>query len=125
MELVRKLLQAVEAEESAYGLKAVELGGESEDRVKYQLRLLVDAGLVREPEYSEWPKGEGRHRSPLRIYTQGYVLTWQGHEFLDLAMSESVWKKAIGKCASVAGRFSFELLLATLKSVAAQQMGLS
>jgi hypothetical protein len=82
MSLIRLLLLRLERDEE------VELSAYSEDQVIYHSALAVEAGLL-----------DGAIRTDQQGYPNGVAsirLTWKGHDFLDAARNESVWKKATG-----------------------------
>lgn len=112
MDLVRKLLVYIEEEERADGRNGlmVSIEGYSDQEVEYHLRLLVGAGLVTtaladdgEVDFlSTWPTG----------------LTWEGHDFLEAARNDTIWKKATELVRRTTGGLAFELLKSTLLSFA-------
>jgi hypothetical protein len=86
LDLIRLLLIKVE------GHGKVDLSQYSEDQVKYHQALLIEGGLVEgKPLYSSrgGPKSE---EIPDIVHIKR--LTWEGHEFLDKALSDSTWEKA-------------------------------
>jgi hypothetical protein len=52
------------------------------------------------------------------------LLTWQGHEFLDAARNDTIWRKATGKLVAVTGGTSLEVLKELLIAGAKQAVGL-
>jgi Hypothetical protein (DUF2513) len=104
MDLVRTLLQRIEAEEPLYN------PGEDAVAGKYHLRLLADAGLV-EAKFMPGPNGEIKAVFDIRM-------TWQGHDFLDAARDETIWNKAKTHVLKPAASWSFSILLEWLKAEA-------
>src|SRR5213594_1007924 len=81
MDLIRLQLLRVEGEQPV-----PELEQYTERQKTYQMALCIEAGLV-----------HGIIRNSPTGYPNGTVairLTWAGHEFLDAARNETIWKKA-------------------------------
>jgi len=51
-------------------------------------------------------------------------LTWSGHDFLDVAKNDSVWKVAVEKVKEAGGSITFDLMKALLIKIAAKPLGL-
>ena len=51
-------------------------------------------------------------------------LTWEGHDFLDAARSDTVWKKAKEQLGKVGGSASLEIVKAVLVQITKTQLGL-
>ena len=93
LDLARQILFDLEAhgpETSLANLRPHQLGeprsnNELDERVRYHLRLLVDAGLVKEVERTTAGVASVR-------------LTNSGHELLELARSEPNWREAKRIC---------------------------
>jgi Hypothetical protein (DUF2513) len=110
MSLIRLLLLRLERDEE------VELSAYSEDQVIYHSALAVEAGLV-----------DGAIRTDQHGYPNGVAsirLTWKGHDFLDAARNESVWKKATGVVRSKGLSLTFDLLKELLTSTIRHEIGL-
>lgn len=60
------------------------------------------------------------------IPAKGFILrlTWQGHEFLDAARSDTIWRKAQETLLKPAASWSFSLLVEYLKAEAKERLGL-
>jgi Hypothetical protein (DUF2513) len=52
-------------------------------------------------------------------------MTWKGHEFLDSARDESIWKETMGLVQEKGGSVAIGVLTQLLSSVAKQHFGLS
>ncbi|WP_305967372.1 DUF2513 domain-containing protein [Marinobacter salsuginis] len=82
MDLVRKILLAVEADE-----RPDSISGYDSEAIKYNQALAIEAGLV-----------EGRvlndNSNAIQVPSAVYIkkLTWQGHEFIDLMKKSEVWE---------------------------------
>ena len=51
-------------------------------------------------------------------------LTWEGHDFLDAARDDTIWKKAMKRFMQPTAAFTFGLLLEYLKKEAKAKLGL-
>ena len=116
MDLVRKILLAVEAEESGYAKANPTIEGYSQEQVDYHIYLMWQAGLVDAADSSAMDSS-----SPGAILNS---ITWKGHDFLDAAKSSSVWEKAKEKAKAVGGAMTFDLLKELLVATARDQLGL-
>jgi hypothetical protein len=80
-ELIRKILMQLEKTQSSKAcLRSDEIPDHDSDVVAYQMKLLIQAGLI------EGLRG-CRHCT-------AYSLTWEGHEFLDTVRSKPIWDGA-------------------------------
>ena len=104
MELVRELLFLAESDED--DLELCEKYGT--EKVAGHVAILIDAGLVK------GSAPEGQHGRP--IASQITRLTWVGHEFLDNARNDTVWKNVMAKIKDFASTVSFEILVEMLKT---------
>ena len=114
MDLVRKILFAIEG--APYAMLGIDLklDGYSTEDVQFHLELLDEANLLRMAPESyrsaqELPK-------PMR-------LTWEGCEFLDAARNDDIWHKAKQALLPIGG-FAFEILKPLLVDLVKQQVGL-
>lgn len=84
IDLIRLILLDLEKEIE------VDLSPYSDDEVNYHKALLIEAGLLEgKLHYSS--------RTPKRDIPDSVIInriTWDGHEFLDKARSDTVWSKA-------------------------------
>jgi len=113
MDLARAILLRVEETPTATGWVALEFPGLSQEEVSYHVMLLAQAGLL-----------EAGDLRTMTSYTwKPKRLTWAGHEFLDAARSETVWKKATSMMKEKGLGVGFEVLKDVLVSVAKQQLG--
>src|SRR5207245_11663571 len=110
MNLIRLLLMRLEGEQE------VDLDAYSENERIYHSALLIEANLV-----------DGVIRKDAEGYPSGVAsirLTWKGHDFLDAARNESVWKKATGKVRSKGLSLTFDLLKELLTLTLRHELGL-
>jgi hypothetical protein len=105
LELARRLLAEIEARGTDCSVSVLRSGPEhdTEERVRYHLRLLIDAGLLKEVD---------RTSSGIPCIR----LTNDGHELLELSRSETRWRDAIRLCQRRTGGTS----LAAVRSILAR-----
>lgn len=82
-DLIRLLLLDQEGETS------VDLSPYNKDQINYHKALLINGGLAEGPIH--YPGG---HLTDVPDAVHLLRLTWEGHEFLDKARNDTVWKKA-------------------------------
>jgi hypothetical protein len=87
MELIREILLAVEDSVQTQGTIDLQLSERAPEFVSYQVKCLAEAELIEATDLSSMHGFEWKPRS----------LTWQGHEFLDAARNDTVWKNAMSK----------------------------
>lgn len=114
-DLIRKLLLAIE--ETDEPPDSIKIEGYEELIVNRHLELLEEAGYI--------------EATPLRSAMPPYLmavhverLTWDGHDFLEAARNETVWKKARERIKSFGGGVSFAVLKTILIEVAKEELGL-
>lgn len=116
MELIRKMLIAIEDHPDVYAPDPLKIEGYSDEVIGYHAYLLIDAGLARGDDTTEM----GR-TSPIAII---FKLTWAGHEFCQAAREETRWKKAMGFVAEKGGSITFTVLTELLASLMRKAVGL-
>ncbi len=106
LELVKKILLAIEAQEKPN--PKFSIAGYDEEVVSYHIKLLRDAGLIEAlvNEMMDW-----------KIRAIPKRLTWEGHEWLDLARNDKVWTKAKKLVASKGLEIPFNILGLLLKEL--------
>ena len=115
MNLVRKILLEVEANtDGSTPLMTVSVENYSQDQIQYHLAILIDAGLI---EAIDTSSASGIGYYPTR-------LTWEGHEFLDAARSETIWKKAMSSLSKVSESIALPILKELLLSEMRSQLGI-
>lgn len=120
MELIRELLLAIEANESNTAFAACDLKLKTDrerQEVYYNLQLMTDANLL---EAKMAKSMEGIEDVVIER------MTWEGHEFLDNARNESIWKAAketITKKGLSIENVGFGVLTQLLASAAKQYFG--
>ncbi len=110
MDTVRKILlhveQASEPVEQVSGIPA--------EIFSYHAALLMEAGLI-----------EGDFAKDSNLLARDAVvfrLTWSGHDFLDAARDDTVWRTAKEKVLKLGASWTFDLLKEMLKALAKQQL---
>jgi hypothetical protein len=102
MDLVRKILFAIEAHPKPRDWVPIELQNASEKEISYHIKLLGQAGLIEVEDVSTMGKDgfEWKAKS----------LTWEGHEFLEAARDDNRWNKTKKIVAEKGGGLIFEVL---------------
>jgi len=117
LELIRKMVLAVEDAPSGLAPHPLRIDGHSDAQVGYHAYLLVDAGLVKGHislvQGSEGPEGVISY------------LTWDGHEFADAARDETRWKNAMGDVREKAGTVTLGVLTQFLTILMKNALGMS
>lgn len=111
MELVRKILIALEEHENAFRpipLSIEGIDGYTKEQVKYHLKLMHQAGLIEAMKLSSFGGEEWVVKS----------LTWQGHEFLDAAKNDTIWNSVKTKLKEQGANIPFDVLKELLKQAA-------
>lgn len=114
MDLIRLLLLDIEGEEE------VDLSDYTEDQILYHRHQLVGAKLI---------SGESKVRflpDGTRIYytSKDYLLTFEGHDFLDDTRDITVWKKVKEKVAEKGSTVSWTVITAIAKKIVMDGFGL-
>jgi Hypothetical protein (DUF2513) len=109
MDIIRQLL--LRAEAAADGQLTINDALET-----YQVHLMIGAGLVNGHISEEITTSAPRHS-----YIHG--VTWAGHDFLDAARDETLWKKAKQHVIKPGASFTFELVKEWLKAEIRKQFG--
>lgn len=115
MDIVRQVLLAIESIDDPDSGEELEIEGVEPNVVSYHLELLHEAGFIEAEDVG----GLG---------TYGWVprrLTWQGHEFLDSARNDTIWRKAKERTAAVGGAVALDVFKAVLVRVAMQTLGVA
>src|SRR5437016_1463459 len=105
MDIIRLLLLELESKNS---IAVAELPGYNREDVVYNAELIREAGLAHGPE-------PVRHGAKL-LHVELDGLTWTGHDFLDAARDDTLWRKAKEKFMKPAASWSFSVLLEWLKA---------
>ncbi|MBO6522226.1 MAG: DUF2513 domain-containing protein [Balneolaceae bacterium] len=109
-DLIKKILERIEEFPTTAGDYNIELVGYTDEEISFNSYLLDEAGLI-EASFTKFADGS---------YELDYLnrLTWQGHEFLDNARNETVWKKTLAIVKKKGGSVSFNIFQNLLQSQA-------
>ncbi|MGD0223084.1 MAG: DUF2513 domain-containing protein [Terriglobia bacterium] len=107
MDLIRAVLIEVEKLPYDGGFHHISVEGHSEEEVTYHVLLAHEHGLI---DAANLTTMDGVCWKPKR-------LTYQGHEFLDSARSDTVWNKAKEKLLTTTGTITLEALKVVLPQV--------
>lgn len=87
MSLVRKMLLEIEKQESGYAPKNFVIDSYTQEQIRYHAYIMMQGGLI-----------EGINRVDYNSTSPQAIpmnLTWAGHEFLEAARNDILWKKAM------------------------------
>jgi len=114
MDLVRKLLLAIEAHPEPDGAFDVDVPGYPREQIMYHVQLLHEAGLVSAENVTTFNAFEW----------QVHSLTWSGHEFLDATRSDTIWRKIKTVMKDRGATLTFDLIKALAIKFTAAAIGL-
>lgn len=114
-DLVRKILCAVEEAAPGQIIDGFTLDEFSPQEIGEHLLLMQDAGLI-DAEVKR-TRAPGR---PFLFVVRG--LTWKGHDFLDAARDDTIWRLAKERILKPAGSATFDVLLDWLKTEANKRL---
>ena len=115
MELIRKVMLEAEKTKDPNELVDPKIEGYNETEISYHIALLDDAGLL-----------HGQDRSAIGVFRwSAGTLTWAGHEFVEAARDEDVWKEARAVVEKSGNGVVFEVLKHALMSVLKKRAGFS
>lgn len=116
LDLIRKLLLAMESREHAFVQDELTIEGYTEEQVGFHIYLLGEAGLAKVAGNTHL-----QSQSPSALPVN---LTWEGYEFLEAAKDETLWGKAKSVVIKPAGGVAFGVLVEWLKAEAKARLGL-
>ncbi len=111
MNLLRAILLEIEKLPYDNRFHDVAVDGYDGWQITYHVMLLHEAGLIEAVDLSAMPQG---------VCWKPRRLTYQGHEFLDAARSDTVWEKAKSRVLAATGVLTLEALRAALSEVLRQ-----
>jgi len=114
MDLIRTLLLQVEENPAHLSREAPHADGYSPEVIAEHAKLLIQAGLVDGTDAST-------RAGPMFLL---HSLTWQGHEFLEVARNETIWKKGVAVVQEKGLGMGFDVLKAVLTKLAQAAIGL-
>lgn len=101
-DLVRKILLAVEAQETVTGrVEPTSIQGYDQEKVVYHMIIMSEAGFIRVRESKSINQP---------AYCIGLSLTWEGHEFLDNIRQDNLWQKVKGTVKDKGLDLSFDVI---------------
>ena len=115
LDLVRAILKDVEETPAGQIISGLEFDGYDKADVGEHVHLLLDAGFL---------KGEIVRAMDGQYFMAIQGLTWKGHDFVNAAKADSVWKPVKEKLLKSAVGFTFDLVVELLKAEAKRQMAL-
>jgi hypothetical protein len=117
-ELLRLLLLRIEASPPNQRVTSITVDGYDENAVFEHLELLMDDGLI---EGTMHGGGMGQGRIAAAVIDR---LTMSGHNFLNNARNDTVWRKSRAVIKEKVGTVSFELLKVLVVQAAKAQLGI-
>ena len=116
-EIIRKLLLFFEEKPdvSLVEAKSIKVDCYDPGTIQYHIDLMYEAGFLSCETTSS-------SISDRLIYALPFRLTWKGHEFLDAARSDTIWKKAKEVLGNKALTVSFEVLYKLLSRLATEDL---
>lgn len=116
MNLIRQLLFRMGNHPAGFAPRDYAVEGYTADQVGYHIWLLGEAGLMKVADVTSHDSS-GPVAMPVN-------LTWEGHEFIAAARSDTTWSRAMERAKSVGGALSLAVFKQLLESVAKTQLGL-
>ncbi len=114
-DLIRAIaLKVEESSESPLGWIELEIDGFSDEEVSYHVMLMDEAGIL-----------VGQNLSSGELCWRPKRLTWVGHEFVEAARDDKLWKQALTKIGGAVSGVSFQVLVQVLTSLALGALGLA
>ena len=107
MELVRKILVAIEDHSKAQGIVPLQLDGHSDDEVSYHVKLLAEGGLIEATNCSTMEGFCWRARQ----------LKWDGHDFIEAIRDDSRWQRAKKWVLEAGKTITIETLMLAVKTL--------
>src|ERR1039458_7370271 len=114
--LVRQIMFKMEANPDGFAPRGLAIEGYAEDQVAYHVWLLGQAGLMKVADVTSHGSS-----GPAAIPVN---LTWEGHDFIDAARSDTTWSQAMEKAKTVGGSLTFAVLKQLLESLLKSHLGL-
>lgn len=110
LELIKKILLKVEEHDSTSVIQNLQIEDYGQEFINYQIYLLHQASLVK----AKFIRVGANEIADAEILE----MTLNGHEFLDAARNETIWKKTKELIKEHGGSVPFEVLQSILKHVA-------
>ena len=116
LDLVRKIVLAVEDLSTGTVLDEIEIEGYTREQIGYHCYLAIDAGLAKGVDVQTLSD-----TSPNWLILQ---LTSEGHDFADAARNETTWNKAKGIVTEKGGGATLEIVKQVLIGLIKHSLGL-
>lgn len=117
MDLVRKILLALEEYEHGFAPKTLQISGYSDEEIGFHVYLMGQAGLLQVADVTHMGS-----TSPQSIPRR---ITWEGYEFLEAARSLSIWEAAKHRMVKEGLGMSLEVLKKILMMLTKEALGLT
>jgi len=109
MDLVRKLLLAIEEKDERFTSESLEVFDYSSDEIDYHCAMLLEAGIIR-------GKPIGTMGSPDTCLISG--ISFEGHEYLDSIRDNKVWSRVKDKSKKAGVTLTFDIVRDVAKTIA-------
>jgi DNA-binding transcriptional ArsR family regulator len=100
MDLFREILKKLEDKEDIHSPIHPDIEGYSQEQISYHIELLSQEGLIDAMDMSD----------DSEYYWEAINLTNSGHDFIEAAKNETVWRKAKCKIISIGGGFTLKAM---------------
>ena len=117
MDLVREILLQIEATEPEKANK-LDISSYGKDEIGPHVELMIEHGLIKG---NVFPSNTGPAHRILGYHIER--MTWEGHDFLEAARNDTIWKKAKEKCIEATGGLTLDGLKACLVELGKQAIG--
>ncbi len=117
MDLVREILVQIEATEPGKAIR-LELPDYGEAEIGLHVELMIEHGLI---EGKAIPGSDGPAHRILAYRIE--KMTWEGHDFLNAARNDTIWKKSKEKCLKATGGLAFDILKVCLAEFGKEAVG--
>ena len=114
MNLVRGIMLRIEAAPGHVNTDEMVTANHPAGVIAYHVKLLVDGGYLEAQDVSGFGKPEW-------IITG---LKWNGHQFLDAARDDTIWRKVTRRIGDALGSASLDMVMEMLKDEMKRSLGL-
>jgi len=115
MDLVREILIQISDSKSGFAPDKFDIKGYTWDQIGYHCLIMAEAGLIEATNSTSQSS-----TSPEAVPTR---LTWHGHEFIENAKNENIWRDAKGAVSKL-GDVSFSVWTTVLAEVVKRNLGI-
>jgi len=114
MDLVRSILLAIEQCEHGHAPEDLKIEGFSEEQIGHHVYIMGQAGLLEVADATCLADP-----SPVAI---PIAMTWDGHDFLELAREPSRWRLAVDKVTKAGAAMTIDIIKSVLLTLAQQAL---